>query len=119
MTTFALKDIVTHRERNNNYVAENLFCRNQKDVYVTYSDAFNALCLRGKTRKAKKQVYKCSICGHYHLHSKDGANNRHTKFSRSEDKKINGKKMRLITSGKLTPVKPSNFYIISYSYGLS
>ncbi len=117
MTTFALKDIVTLRERN--YVAENLSCWNKKDVYLTYIDAFNALCLRGKTRKAKKQVYKCSICGHYHLHSKDGATNRHIKFSRSEDIKINGKKTRLCTSSKLTPVKPSNFYIISYSYGIS
>ena len=118
MRTFALKEIVTHRERNYNYVAKNLSCGNQKDVYLTYLDAFNALCLRGKTRKAKKQVYKCPICGHYHLHSKDGSTNRHVKFSRSEDKKINGQKTQLFTSVKLSLVKPSNFYIISYSYGI-
>ena len=118
MTTFALKDIVAHRDRNYNYVAEHFSCGNQKDVYLTYVDAYNALNLRGKTRKAKKQVYKCPICGHYHLHSKDGSTNRHVKFSRSEDKKINGQKTQLFTSEKLSLVKPSNFYIISYSYGI-
>lgn len=37
-------------------------------------------------RERSKQVYKCNICGHFHLTSRDGEGRRKKKYSRNEVK---------------------------------
>ena len=55
-------------------------CPTQKDVYLTYEKAAKALRMRSN-RERCKEVYKCHICGHFHLTSKDGEGRRPRAYS--------------------------------------
>jgi hypothetical protein len=74
-------DKVHHSE----YIAKDHSCPKGKDVYLTYEKATKALRMRSR-RERSKQVYKCNICGHFHLTSRDGEGRRKKKYSRNEVK---------------------------------
>lgn len=61
-------------------------CPTGKDVYLTYENATRALRMR-KNRRRSKDVYKCNICGHFHLTSRDGEGRRKKEFSRATEKR--------------------------------
>ena len=69
------------------YVERNLSCPSGKDVYLSYQDAENALRQRGADKKNKKRVYRCSICGHYHLTTNDGAGKLKRKYDRRKSER--------------------------------
>lgn len=69
------------------YIAHNLSCPSGKDVYVTYSDAYQALKQRGSSRRANKKIYKCEICGHYHLTTIDSAYRHPKPYNRSKSER--------------------------------
>lgn len=56
-------------------IAKEYSCPSGKDVYLTHAKATKALRMRSN-RERSKQVYKCHICGHFHLTSKDGEGRR-------------------------------------------
>lgn len=55
--------------KEHDYVARDLSCPSGKDVYRTFNNANRAL----KQRKGQidKYIYRCEICGYYHLTTKD------------------------------------------------
>lgn len=63
-------------------IAKEYSCPTGKDVYLTYEKAVKALSLRPNRRRTKS-VYKCSVCGHYHLTTKDREGHRRHKYSRN------------------------------------
>ena len=80
-------EIVGRKCKCQEYVERNLSCPCGKDVYLTYRDAESALCQRGADKKNKKRVYRCSICGHYHLTTNDGAGKRKRKYDRRKSER--------------------------------
>ena len=60
-------------------------CPTGKDVYLTYEKATKALKMR-RNRMRTKEVYKCQVCGHYHLTSKDGEGRRPRAYSRGRER---------------------------------
>lgn len=62
-------------------------CPTGKDVYLTYDKALKALRIR-PGRERNKAIYKCHICGHYHLTTKDGKGRRPIVYSRSREKDL-------------------------------
>lgn len=84
-------------------------CPSGKDVYLSYEAAEKALRQRGR-RGERKQIYKCSICGHYHFTSKDGESRRPKAYDRHKVD-IKGKKEienYLATRKSFEPVAISN-----------
>ena len=69
-------------------------CPTQKDVYLTYEKAAKALRMR-TNRERTKDIYKCHICGHFHLTSKDGEGRRPRAYSRSHERNLE-KRTRLM-----------------------
>lgn len=65
--------------KGENYISTEHTCSCGKDTYDTYEKARKALKQRGNQ---KKEVYKCSICGYWHLTSKDGNTRRKKKFDK-------------------------------------
>jgi len=97
-----------HGWNNNDYN-----CPSGKDVYLTYEAAEKALRQRGK-RGERKQIYKCSICGHYHFTSKDGEFRKARAYDR---RKVDLKGKReiqnyLTAANKVEPVGFSNKSLI-------
>lgn len=66
-------------------IAREYSCPTGKDVYLTHAKATKALRMRSG-RERSKQVYKCNICGHFHLTSRDGEGRRKKKYSRNSVK---------------------------------
>lgn len=60
-------------------------CPSGKDVYFTYENAVKALKIR-KNRERTKQIYKCHICGYFHLTTKGTKLHRAIPYSRSDEK---------------------------------
>lgn len=58
-------------------------CPCDKDVYRTFEAAEKALKQRGR-RGERKNIYKCNICGHYHISSKDGRSRRARAYNRNK-----------------------------------
>ena len=69
--------------KSNNYdcISKEHTCPSGKDVYLTFNKAKKALKMRD-VRGNGKEVYKCHICGHYHLTTKDGKDRRPARYSR-------------------------------------
>ena len=65
--------------KGENYISTEHTCSCGKDTYGTYEKAKKALKQRGNQ---KKEIYKCSICGYWHLTSKDGNTKRKKKFDK-------------------------------------
>ena len=66
-------------------IAKDCSCSGGKDVYLTYEDAQKAVAMRpGRARN--KKIYKCHICGHFHLTTKDGAGRRPKAYSRQRNR---------------------------------
>jgi len=63
-----LEESLTY-DSGEDYIARDLSCPCGKDVYRTFSDAEKMLKQRGK-RGDKKIVYKCEICGYFHISTK-------------------------------------------------
>lgn len=63
-------------------ISKEYSCPTGKDVYLTYEKALKALSLRSSRRRTKR-VYKCPVCGRYHLTTKDGEGHRRNKYSRN------------------------------------
>ena len=72
---------VHHQE----YSSSEHTCPTGKDVYLTDEKANKALKMR-KNRMRTKEVYKCQVCGHYHLTSKDGEGRRPRAYSRGRER---------------------------------
>lgn len=87
------------------YVDRTLFCPSGKDVYLAYQDAENALRQRGVIKKDKKRVYRCSICGHYHLTTNDGFGNRKQKYERNKSERYLLKSMYNYSEKELNNMK--------------
>lgn len=58
--------------KGQNCIAKDFECECGKDVYITYNDAEKALKQR-KGKNGDKVIYKCPLCGYWHLHSKSRA----------------------------------------------
>ena len=93
-------------------------CPTQKDVYLTYEKAAKALRMRSN-RERCKEVYKCHICGHFHLTSKDGEGRRPRAYSRSRERNIENQTRLMLEDGqimqkarKMKPEKMKRGYII-------
>ena len=66
-------------------IARDCSCPGGKDVYRTYEDAQKAVAMRpGRARN--KRIYKCHICGHFHLTTKDGVGRRPKAYSRQRNR---------------------------------
>lgn len=63
-----LEDLV-EKDTNYDLIAHDLHCPCGKDTYRYFSDAKKAIKQRG-SRGKEKDVYKCTICGYFHLTSK-------------------------------------------------
>lgn len=90
------------------YVDRTLSCPCGKDVYLTYQDAENALRQRGADKKNKKRVYRCSICGHYHLTTNDGMGKRKKKYERSKSERYLTQSMYGYSENELRFLKEKN-----------
>ena len=66
-------------------IARDYTCPSGKDVYLTREKAIKALRLR-PGRERSKDVYKCHLCGHFHLTTRDGEGRRRRKYSRNNVK---------------------------------
>ena len=60
-----------YQQHQRGYVAFGHSCPCGKDVYLTYGDADGARHYR-PSRLRTKAVYKCNICGRFHLTTKNG-----------------------------------------------
>ena len=67
------------------YYSVDHVCPTGKDVYLSFEGAECALKMR-KKRERTKAVYRCHICGHYHLTTRDGEGRRKREFSRIRQK---------------------------------
>lgn len=67
------------RDRGENYISTEHTCSCGKDTYDSYERAKKALKQRSNQ---KKEIYKCTICGYWHLTSKDGNTRRKKKFGK-------------------------------------
>ena len=76
------------RDRGENYISTEHTCPCGKDTYDTYENAKRALKLRNRK---SKDIYKCEICGYWHLTSKDGSK-RKKKF----DKRTRSKPIKIV-----------------------
>ena len=77
-----MKPLFYSAVRHSNYIARDYKCPCGKDTYLTYEHAAKALKIR-ESRERNKAIYKCHICGHYHLTTKDGKDRRPVAYSRS------------------------------------
>ena len=98
-------------------IARAYSCPTQKDVYLTYEKAVKALRMRSH-RERTKRVYKCDICGHYHLTTNDGECRKPKRYSRSRERKFDNKTRMMLENEKIMHVarnlRPKkNRYIIS------
>ena len=66
-------------------IARDCSCPCGKDVYRTYEDAQKAMAMRPE-RARNKRIYKCHICGHFHLTTKDGVGRRPQAYSRQRNR---------------------------------
>lgn len=94
--------------KGQDYVDRTLSCPCGKDVYLTYQDAENALRQRGADKKNKKRVYRCSICGHYHLTTNDGVGKRKKKYDRSKSERYLTQSMYGYSENELRFLKEKN-----------
>lgn len=107
-TTFTLEDnvlevsskkgetfvAVGEKVKHHDYISKVHSCPCGKDVYETFSNAEKALKMRGK--RGNKYVYKCSICGFYHLATK------REKKANPYDKSKHSKKYKTFTPSEST-----------------
>jgi hypothetical protein len=87
---------VHHQE----YSSKEHTCPTGKDVYLTHAKATKALRMRSN-RERSKQVYKCHICGHFHLTSKDGEGRRKRKYSRNDVREYNQTTKQMLADEKI------------------
>ncbi len=94
-------------------------CPTGKDVYLTYEKATKALRMR-TNRVRSKEVYKCHVCGHFHLTSKDGEGRRPRAYSRSRERVFENQTRLMLEDGQIMqkartmkPEKMKRGYIIS------
>lgn len=80
-----LKGKIT-RDKGENYISTEHTCPCGKDTYDTYENAKRALKLRNRK---SKEIYKCEICGYWHLTSKDGSKRKKKFDKRTRTKPIN------------------------------
>ena len=85
---------------HNEYIAKDFTCPTGKDVYLSHEKATKALRMRSN-RKRSKQVYKCQICGHFHLTSRDGEGRRKRKYSRNDRKDYNQQTRLMLSDEKI------------------
>ena len=76
---------IVSKPHHSEYISKYHSCPSGKDVYLTHEKATKALRMRSN-RARSKEVYKCHICGHYHLTSRDGESRRPHAYSRSREK---------------------------------
>lgn len=69
--------------RGSDYISKEHTCPCGKDTYDTYEKAKKAINLRSGRNKTP---YKCEICGHWHLTTKDGIGKKHKKYNKKERK---------------------------------
>lgn len=81
-------------------IAKEYSCPSGKDVYLTHAKATKALRMRSN-RERSKQVYKCHICGHFHLTSKDGEGRRKRKYSRNDVREYNQTTKQMLADEKI------------------
>lgn len=81
-------------------IAKEYSCPSGKDVYLTHEKATKALRMRSN-RERSKQVYKCHICGHFHLTSKDGEGRRKRKYSRNDVREYNQTTKQMLADEKI------------------
>ena len=86
------------KTHHNEYISREYTCSSGKDVYLTYEKATKALRMRTKREKSK-EVYKCHICGHYHLTTKNGEDRRAHAYSRNREREYDNQ-TRLMLSDK-------------------
>ena len=103
-------------------VARECTCPTQKDVYLTYDKAAKALRMR-LNRERTKSIYKCHICGHFHLTSKDGVGRRPKAYSRSREKDFTQHALMMLKDGHIMQVargmsKMKKSYIVSMNRDL-
>ena len=75
--------LIGHVEKvkGENYISTEYTCPCGKDTYDTYEKAKKAVNLRYGRNKVP---YKCEICGHWHLTTKDGVGKKHKKYNKKE-----------------------------------
>ena len=81
-------------------IAKEYSCPSGKDVYLTHEKATKAIRMRSN-RERSKQVYKCHICGHFHLTSKDGEGRRKRKYSRNDVREYNQTTKQMLADEKI------------------
>ena len=101
-------EIEGHKCKCQEYVERNLSCPSGKDAYLSHQDAENALRQRGADKKNKKRVYRCSICGHYHLTTNDGAGKHKRKYDRSKSERGLQQVMLNYSESELNHLKEKN-----------
>lgn len=81
------------KEKGTNCISTEHICSCGKDTYDTYEAAKKALKLR---KNRDKDVYKCNICGYWHLTSKDGSKRKRKfdKRSRNISIKVNDRELK-------------------------
>jgi hypothetical protein len=68
--------------KKQNFIANGLTCECHKDVYLTYNDALKAV--KQRYGRETKYPYKCNLCGHYHLTTKETNVRKKTKYKRNK-----------------------------------
>ena len=101
-------EIEGYKCKGQEYVDRNHSCPCGKDVYLSYQDAENALRQRGAGKKNKKRVYRCSICGHYHLTTNDGAGKSKRKYDRCKSERGLQQAMLNYSESELKHLKEKN-----------
>lgn len=76
---------IAYKNHQTDYISRDVCCPSGKDVYLTFNKAKKALKMRRESQQ-NKEIYKCHICGHFHLTTKDGKNRRPAIYSRSRVK---------------------------------
>ena len=116
----ALADLGTGaRVHHTECISREHTCPSNKDVYLTYEKAEKALRMRSN-RERTKAVYKCHICGHFHLTSKDGEGRRPRVYSRNRERVVSNRTRRMLEDGSIMqtarsmkPEKMKRSYVIS------
>ena len=101
-------EIEGHKCKGQEFVDRNLTCPCGKDVYLTYQYAENALRQRGADKKNKKRVYRCSICGHYHLTTNDWVGKRKKRYDRCKSERGLQQSMFNYSESELNHLKEKN-----------
>lgn len=108
----------TH-EHHHDFIARDYQCPSGKDVYLTYEDAKRAQQLR-PSRLREKAIYKCHICGHFHLTTKNGVDRRPKVYNREQNKLMLKRALESCTEERLSHAKracPQSYGIIRSTNG--